>query len=471
MASKAKKTAALLLASLMCAGAFAGCGTGAGTESSTANGNSNNGGTESSTGSGQKASVDDLKEAIKQEADAAGVKKIELKVWAPSGDKKFVKAALEGLDTYKDKGYDFTGKGFKDVYKVDGIEYSFKVLDVGENDAVGKLTEDPSKGADVFQFPTDTLLRGVQAKAIAEVPEILQTQINEENMEDAIKNAQVDGKTYAYPMTSDNGYIMFYDKATFTEDDVKSFEGLLDKAKQKKATVLMAIDNAWYNAGFFYAAGCTIDLDTKTNKMTLGKFADQEGVNAVKAMKALVDNYKDTFIGTGDDAAISTRLSDGKLKAVVTGTWNTTALEETWGKDNLGAAKLPTVKMAGADTQVHSFAGYKLIGVNAQSKYPGTSAVVASFLTGKDVQTARYGVRKLIPTNNEVRNSDAVKSNPIVQATDAQKEFGHSQSVCTQAFWEPIASIGTDLNNGNLKSDADIKAALEKQVKSVENGK
>ena len=41
MASKAKKTTALLLASLMCVGAFAGCG-----------GNGNNGGTGSTAGEG-----------------------------------------------------------------------------------------------------------------------------------------------------------------------------------------------------------------------------------------------------------------------------------------------------------------------------------------------------------------------------------------------------------------------------------
>lgn len=476
MASKAKKTTALLLAALMCAGAFAGCGgSSGGGESSTqpqSAGDNSTTSDGSSTTEVSRPTVDQMKEQIKKEADANGGK-VEIKVWTPSGDKKFIKAALngttiEGNETeFKDI---FKDNGFVQQYAIDGVEYTFKVIEMGENDCVGSLVQDPSKGADVFQFPTDQLLTAVQSKAIAEVPEVLRGQIQQDNMPESITDASVDNKIYAYPMTSDNGYILFYDKATFSDDDVKSFEGLLEKAKEKKATVLMSLDNAWYNAGFFFAAGCDIKLDTATSKMELVKFDEAEGVAAVNAMKSLVDAYKDiSFIPSGDDAAISTYLSDGKLKAVVTGTWNTNAFKETWGEENVGAAKLPTVKMNGADTQLHSFGGYKLVGVNSQSKYTITSAIIASYLTGEDVQKARYNVRTLIPTNNNVRNLEEVKSNPIVAAIDAQMEFAHSQATCTQAFWDPIASIGTDVNNKNYKSDADIKAALEKQVKSVES--
>lgn len=470
MVSKAKKTTALLLAALMCAGAFAGCsGNGSNTNSTASGTTSTASGPSAESGSTDAAAptTEQMVAKIKEEASANGGK-VEIKVWAPGGDKNFVKAALNG-DKDKNGAYDFTGKGFKDIYKADGVTYDFKVVEIGENDAVGKLTEDPSKGADVFQFPTDTLLRAQQAMAIAEVPALLQGQIKSENMDKAVEATQIDGKIYAYPMTSDNGYILFYDKATFSEDDVKSFESLLDKAKEKNVKVLMALDNAWYNAGFFYAAGCNIKLDTSTNKMTLEKFNGDEGVKAVNAMKSLADNYKGIFEGTGDDKAILDLLNAKKLKAVVTGTWNTSNLESAWGKDNIGAAKLPTVKMDGTDTQVHSFGGYKLIGVNSQSKYPNTSAIIASYLTGKDVQEQRYKGRNLIPTNKELRESDEVKSNPIVKAIDAQQEFAHSQSVCTQAFWDPIAAIGKDAVNGNYKNDDDIKKKLETQVKSVEN--
>lgn len=37
-------------------------------------------------------------------------------------------------------------------------------------------------------------------------------QIKEENVEGAIEAATINGNLYAYPMTADNGYFMFYNK-------------------------------------------------------------------------------------------------------------------------------------------------------------------------------------------------------------------------------------------------------------------
>lgn len=465
MASKAKKTAALLLASLMCAGAFAGCGGNSSTTTSTAGGSSSTGGTESTAASGDASTtstsgdvsvptVAEITERLKTEAKDG---KISLKVWAPNNSKDFIKSMVEK---------------FKTTYAVDGVTYDIKVVEKGEDKCINSLTEDASKGADVFQFPTDQLLTGINAGVLAEVPTVFQGQISSENMEDAVKSCTYENKVYAYPMTSDNGYFLYYNSSKFTADDVKSFETLLAKAKDQKVQVLMPIDNAWYNASFFYAAGCDIKLDTATQKMDLVDFDTDKGVAATKAMADLVNNNKDSFVSLGDDAAISTLLSSGKLQAVVTGTWNTPVIENAWGKENVSATKLPTVKMNGTDTQLHSFGGYKLVGVNSASKFPLASATLATYLTGAEVQQERYNQLQVIPTNNEILATDALKNDPIQKAIEAQRPYSHSQSVCTQKFWDPVASVGSDINNGNLKSsdEAGIKSALQKVVNSVENG-
>lgn len=460
MASKAKKTTALLLASLMCATAFAGCNPGGSTESSSGGGTQSSGGTQS-TASGDASTTDvsvptvaEITERLKSEAKDG---KISLKVWAPNNSKDFIKDMVEK---------------FKTTYAVDGVTYDIKVVEKGEDKCINSLTEDAAKGADVFQFPTDQLLTGINAGVLAEVPTVFQGQISSQNMEDAVKSCTYESKVYAYPMTSDNGYFLYYNSSKFSADDVKSFETLLSKAKDQGAQVLMPIDNAWYNASFFYAAGCDIKLDTATQKMDLIDFDTDKGVAATKAMADLVNNNKDSFVSAGDDAAISTLLSSGKLQAVVTGTWNTPVIANAWGADNVAAAKLPTVKMNGTDTQLHSFGGYKLVGVNSASKSPLAAATLATYLTSAEVQQARYDQLKVIPTNNEILATDALKNDPIQKAIEEQRPYSHSQSVCTQKFWDPVASVGSDINNGNLKSsdDAGIKSALTKVVNSVENG-
>ena len=134
MASKAKKTTALLLASLMCAGAFAGCGGNGGTTTSTASGSSagstestaSTASTASSAGEASIPTVAEITERLKTEAKDG---KISLKVWAPSNSKDFVKSMVEK---------------FKTTYAVDGVTYEIKVVEKGEDKCINSLTEDSS---------------------------------------------------------------------------------------------------------------------------------------------------------------------------------------------------------------------------------------------------------------------------------------------------------------------------------------
>lgn len=451
MSSKAKRSAALVLAAMMCATAFAGCNSG-GTSNPSGNPSTNPSGNPNGSSAAptvERPSDDKIKELIKKEAKDGT---IELKVWAPGGDKKFVKGVTEK---------------FVEKYKIDGVTYNIKVVEKGEDKCIASLTEDPKKGADVFQFPTDQLLTGVQSGALAEVPAIYQGSMIEANMPEAIESCKNGDKLYAYPMTSDNGYFMFYDKSVFTEDDVKSFESLLAKAESTGNNVLMPFDNAWYNASFFYAAGCDIQLDTATSKMKLVDFASDKGVNAVKAMIDL--SKSKSMIIKGDDAAIATELSTGKLKAVVTGTWNTANIKKTFGENNFAATKLPTAKIGGQDTQLHSFGGFKIVGVKKSTEYPVTSATLAEYMTSEEIQIERYKERNMIPTNNKARENDAVKSDPTAAAIEAQRPYSHSQSVCTQAFWKPVGAIGSKESISGYKTDDDIMNGLKNAVNSVES--
>ena len=53
--------------------------------------------------------------------------------------------------------------------------------------------------------------------------------VKSRNLTGSVEAATMDGKLYAYPMTADNGYFLYYDKSVLSEDDVKSMDTLLAK--------------------------------------------------------------------------------------------------------------------------------------------------------------------------------------------------------------------------------------------------
>lgn len=98
-----------------------------------------------------------------------------------------------------------------------------------ESSAKDTVLSDPEAAADVFAFADDQLNELVAAGALQEIllnPE----DVKSRNLTGSVEAATMDGKLYAYPMTADNGYFLYYDKSVLNEDDVKSMDALLAKA-------------------------------------------------------------------------------------------------------------------------------------------------------------------------------------------------------------------------------------------------
>lgn len=72
-------------------------------------------------------------------------------------------------------------------------------------------------------------------------------------------------------------------------------------------------------------------------------------------------------------------------------------------------------KYAGQQVQMSSFTGYKMMGVNAYSKYPEWAAKFADWLTNEENQTIRFEERNQGPSNTNAAASDAVKQVPAIQ--------------------------------------------------------
>ncbi len=479
MVSKSKRAAALVLTAVLAAASLAGCG---GTTTVTSGGTQTSGGTtssastESNAGSGAGDAVDidseetikTIKDAMAKEAEATGGK-ISMKLWCSGDDLKFEKKLIEE---------------FKEKYKDDRFEIKIQASGaIGEDAAGGKIVESPQDGADVFNFADDQLSTLVEAKAIAKVANLFQNNVVKNNSEDAVTVCKINDTAYAFPKTSDNGYFMYYDKRVFKDEkSVENMDDMIKTANEAGKSVYLNLSNGWYNTGFFFTAGCTVEYK---DGVQTADYANEKGLAAAKAMCHLAENIDKGFVGTagsaGDNAAVQQGFANNQYAAAIIGTWMGPAIKKSIGEENVGAAKLPTVLMDGEQKQLHSFGGYKVVGVNAFTKYPTTAQTLAYFLTTGESQLKRYACRGLIPTNNEaLQTKETVKnilddtdvqvdiqSDPALKAIDAQRQYAHPQgsSVGGKYWASNIGGFGSEIVTAKGKiSDADLEKKLKDLV-------
>ena len=312
----------------------------------------------------------------------------------------------------------------------------------------------------MFTYADDQTLELVNAGALQEVVNTYTYDVKSASVQSAIDGASVNNTLYAYPMTADNGYFLYYDKSVYSEDDVKTMESLVEKAEAAGKSVGMEVSNGWYLYSFFKAAGLELALndDGQTNSCTWNE------AGGTDVAQAIIDLGKNKGFTNAADADIQTGVTNGKICAAISGTWNAEAFGKAWG-DNLAATVLPTINIGGEDKQMWSFAGSKLIGVNAHSKFVGWSMLLAEWLTNKDNQILRFQKRGYGPANKEALESDEVSSNVVIAAVGAQQEFAVPQLVGGN-FWDPAASLGKILIEGN-KDNEDLQTLLDNAVEGI----
>lgn len=346
-----------------------------------------------------------------------------------------------------------------------------------ESTAKDTVLTDIEAAADVFAFANDQLNDLVSAGALlnlsGDVSAVLPAYTNKTleevlaaNGEGSVAAATKDGNVYAFPMGGGNNYFLYYDSTKITADQAKSWDGLLSAAEAAGGKVGMTFASGWYNASFFLGAGFISDMnpDGTTVIDWNGTSADgYTGVDVAKAMAAIAAHPGFLAIADGD---ISNQIASGAVCAVVSGTWDAGAAETAFG-EGYAATKLPTFTCAGDQVQMSCYSGFKLMGVNAYSKNSGWAVLLAEFLTNEASQTARFESRQLAPTNLNAAANDAVTSNVAIAASAAQDVYGSVQNVGGK-FWDPTATFGQMIANGELGSDdAAIQAALDTLVEGV----
>lgn len=324
------------------------------------------------------------------------------------------------------------------------------------------LLADLEGGPDVFAFADDQLAALAAAGALAPIEDA--EGLRSANLPAAVEAASVDGELYAYPLTADNGYFLYYNKAVFTEEDVQSFNRLVEVAAAAGKVVTMDWSSAWYVYAFFGNTGMQVGIndDGITNTCT---WNSTEGpIRGVDVAQAMLDIAASPGFSNRVDTDFLAGVQDGSVAAGVSGVWNAVAVEEAWGK-NTGAAKLPTFACAGEEIQMASFSGCKLIGVNAYSPETEWAARLAQWITNENGQARRFAVRGQGPANLRAANSSEVQGSPAIAALLAQSEFSQLQRVGGK-FWDPVTEFAGNMALGN-PGGVPLQEQLDQMVEGV----
>lgn len=347
-------------------------------------------------------------------------------------------------------------------------EYAHEVqLDISiayesESSCKDALLADPEGGADVFTFADDQLRALVAAGTLSPVEN--QEEVRRANVQGSWEAATVNGTTYAYPMTADNGYFLYYNKSYFTEEDVESFDTILKTAEASRKRVTMDWSSGWYLYAFF---GCT-DMELGLNEDGVSNYctwnATDTAIKGTDVAQALLDISSSPAFCSYKDTEFTEGVKNGQVIAGISGVWNAAAVKEAWGED-YGATKLPTYTCAGQQLQMASFAGYKMVGVNAYSPNQEWAQKLAAWITSEQNQRLRFALREQGPSNIGAANSEEVQASPAIQAVIMQSEFASLQNVGGK-FWEPTQIFGEKMAVGNPQRE-DLQEILDTMVEGI----
>ncbi|MDE6608319.1 MAG: extracellular solute-binding protein, partial [Lachnospiraceae bacterium] len=197
-----KRFLSCILAAVLCGMSLSGCG---------------NGGTQSQEMAENKAEQGNAAEEMETSDDGI----VTLRVWSEEAGFPVLTKMIES---------------FKEEY-AGQAEFDIILELASDSNNKDVLLNDVHNAADIFPLADDQLSAVVAGGAVCPVED--PERISEANLEEAVEASSVNGILYAYPMTADNGFFMYYDKNYFTEADVQTLDGMLAVAEAAGKQITM----------------------------------------------------------------------------------------------------------------------------------------------------------------------------------------------------------------------------------------
>jgi len=318
----------------------------------------------------------------------------------------------ESMEFYQEKMNEYVAN-YKETHGKD-FPYEIAVKGVDTGTAAATFLEDTEAGADIFTVAHDNLgrlTRGSSAIAPVTDPALL-AQIKSDNPQTFLDviDATVGGTKYTFgiPYVAQS-LVLYYNKKLLSENDVKTWEGILAvaQANNKQAVSLAGTDG--FNNSFILLAKDTI------NKSTTLKLYENGDINANYALgddTIAKMKWGQWFFTHPNGAKRPTEsgwtveLTNETSLSFISGAWHFNGARSALGS-NLGIAILPTFTIqasqaygsvtAGTVYQSGTFADAKIFVMKKNSDKAEYLQDILLFLTSKEVQEQSFVAAQNLP--------------------------------------------------------------------------
>lgn len=349
-------------------------------------------------------------------------------------------------------------------------QFQINVVAMSEGDTASQMQTDVDAGADVYAFAQDQLGRLIRAGALSPLGGTFLDAVKTENAPGSVAAASMGDRVYAYPLTADNGYMLYYDTSVVT--DPTSLRAILADCAAAGKKMYMDIRNGWYLVSFFFGAGCHYKTEVNADGNIVSVDCDFNSEKGLKALKAAIAAAKEAGFQQGTDFASQFNPTGGKAAAAVSGPWDAATIRAHLG-ENYGVAPLPRMDVMENGEPMSTWAGYKLMGVNPTQSEEGVKAShrLAAYLTGEAIQLERYLYAGWGPSNLAAQNSEAVRSDKALSALREQMAISPLQPQCSNNFWSKMGALGTDIDAGTYDqySDTQLRSVLDELTGYLKN--
>ncbi|MGB4921943.1 MAG: extracellular solute-binding protein [Enterococcus aquimarinus] len=375
-----------------------------------------------------------------------------------SGSSATEEVKVEGkVKVWIDTEHVETFKGIVADFQTEFPDVEVEIAAGSSADAKKEVSKDPKAAADVFMMPHDQV--GQMAEAGLLYPNTKYAdEVKANNVDSAIEGATWNGELYGYPYGVES-QILYYNKATLSEDDVKSWATLTEKGK---------IGANLGEAGANYVFG---PLFMSNGLYLYGETGeDPKGTNfntepGVEVLQWIADQKNNPGVIQSNAEALS-NLESGVTDAFLSGPWSKNDVVKALG-ENMAVAAYPTVDFGNGEVQMKAFLGVKLFAVNQQTEAPLAAMALANYLSNESSQLVEFEKMGVIPSNKALQSNETVTNDAVAKAVMEMSQTTHSVVMPKipemVSFWPAMDAVINDTYKGNIKP-ADYMTKLDALV-------